>query len=76
MNRSERRRLERKGVDVPKPATPADAKRFIDQSFSDRISWTAARVILDRVTADVAWSQLQPELRQSITTFLERHPKQ
>lgn len=75
MNRSERRRLERKGVDVPKPATPADAKRFIDQSFTDRISWTAARVLLGRVTADVAWSQLQPELRQSITTFLERHPR-
>ena len=75
MNRSERRRLERKGVDVPKPATPADARRFIDQSFTDRISWIAARLLLERVTADVAWSQLQPELRASILTFLERHPK-
>ena len=75
MNRSERRRLERKGVDVPKPATPADAKRFIDEAFIDRISWVAARVLLERVAGDVAWSQLHPELRASIATFLERHPK-
>jgi hypothetical protein len=75
MNRSERRRRERAGETVPKPATPADAKRFIDDAFTDRISWTAARVLLERVSNDVAWSELQPELRASIATFLERHPK-
>jgi len=74
VNRSERRRLERKGVDVPKPATREDARRLIDEAFTDHISWVAARVLLERVTADVAWSQLTPELRASIITFLERHP--
>ena len=46
-----------------------------ERRFTDRISWIAARLLLERVTADVAWSQLQPELRASIATFFERHPK-
>jgi hypothetical protein len=57
------------------PATPEDAKRFIDEAFADRIAWTAARVILVRVTNDAFWGHLDPELRQSIATFLERHPE-
>jgi len=74
MNRQQRREAERAGQTPAKPATPEDAKRFIDEAFQDRISWTAARVILERVTNDVAWGQLNPELRQSIAVFLERHP--
>jgi hypothetical protein len=75
VNRSERRRRERAGEVVPKPATPADAKRLIDDAFRDRISWTAARILLERVTNDVAWSQLDDGLRAAIARFLERHPK-
>lgn len=74
VNRQQRRQSERDGA-RPKPAaTPEDAKRFIDEAFGNRISWVAARTILVRVTDDVAWSQLDPALRESITTFLARHP--
>lgn len=75
MNRAERRKLEREGKIAPQPATPADARRFIDDTFKDRISWTAARVLLERVTNDLAWGDLDDGLRDSIVVFLERHPK-
>jgi hypothetical protein len=74
VNRDERRRLTRAGHTPAKPATKDDAKRFIDESFRDRIAWTAARVILERVTADPEYSKLDDELRGSVERFLERHP--
>jgi len=75
MNRAQRRAAERAAQAPSPPATADDAKRFIDEAFQDRISWTAARVILVRVTNDVAWGQLEAGLRASIVTFLERHPE-
>jgi hypothetical protein len=75
MNRQQRRAASRQGP-TPKPAaTVEDAKRLIDEAFTDRISWTAARVLLVRVTNDVGWHVLAPDLRASIATFLERHPE-
>lgn len=74
MNRAQRRAAERAGDKPRAPATADDAKRFIDQAFTDRISWTAARVILERVTSDAAYGQLDADLQRAIATFLERHP--
>jgi hypothetical protein len=74
VNRDERRRPTRAGHTPAKPATKEDAKRFIDESFRDRISWTAARVLLERVAVDPEYSNLDAELRGSIERFLERHP--
>ncbi len=72
MNRQQRRQAQR--ADPPgtrQPATPRDAKRFIDQAFVDRISWTAARVLLRRVRDEGA----TPEVLAAIDRFLERHPE-
>lgn len=55
-------------------ATPEDAKRLIDQAFTDRISWTAARVLLERVRDDPSWHRIDPELTRAVDRFLERHP--
>jgi hypothetical protein len=74
VNRHERRAAERASGVKRQPATAADAKRFIDEAFSDRISWTAARVILVRVTEDRAYGSLDEGTRGSIERFLERHP--
>lgn len=76
MNRQERRQAARRGAPAPaRPATQADAKRLIDQAFEDRISWVAARVLLERVLADPASPGLDEHLRASIAIFLERHPE-
>lgn len=75
MNRAERRALERQGQTPPARATAEDAKRLIDEAFEDRISWTAARVILTRVQGDPAFGELNPQLQGSIRIFLERHPE-
>lgn len=71
MNRQQRR-AEGRAL-APKPTKEA-AEAFVGQAFKDRIGWLAARVLLVRVTNDVAWGQLNPELRESIGIFLERHP--
>lgn len=55
-------------------ATREDGRRFIDQAFTDRISWTAARVLLVRVTNDPTVNALRPELRSAIERFLRDHP--
>lgn len=71
MNRQERRSAEREGA-RPKPkATQADAKRFIDEAFADRISWVAARVLLELVVAEGA----TPDVLARIGRFLEAHPR-
>lgn len=75
MNRQQRRHPDAPGHGSQPAATPEDAKRLIDEAFTDRISWVAARTILVRLTNDHAWGQLDPELRTSIATFLERHPE-
>lgn len=75
MNRAQRRAAER-AAQAPRPAvTPDDAKRLIDEAFEDRISWVAARVLLVRISNDVGWRYLDPELRAAIATFLKRHPE-
>lgn len=74
MNRQERRQAKRAGPPSAPKATAEDAQRFIDEAFTDRIAWTAARFILERVTNDQAWIQLAPDLRRAISTFLDRHP--
>jgi hypothetical protein len=75
MNRQQRRQAAKAGPQPKPPATPEDAKRFIDEAFTDRISWTAARALLVRITNDAGWRYLDPELKVAIATFLERHPE-
>ena len=60
---------------VTRKWTPTKAKRFVEQSFTDRISWVAARVLLGRVTDDPAYGRLAPDVRDAIERFMERHPK-
>lgn len=59
----------------PKKATRADAEKFIEQAFTDRISWTAAHVLLTRVTEDPEYEKLDADLRGGIERFLEGHTK-
>jgi hypothetical protein len=47
------------------------AKRFMDEALQDKIAWTAARSMLERVTNDSAWTRLDPDLRDSIERLLE-----
>ena len=58
---------------IPKKATREDAEGFVQQAFTDRISWTAAATILQRVKDDPRYGELDPELRGSIERFLEGH---
>jgi hypothetical protein len=57
------------------PAKPVTArtiaKRFMDEALQDRIAWTNARSLLERVSNDSAWTQLDPDLRDSIERILE-----
>jgi hypothetical protein len=46
----------------------------MDQAFSDRISWTAARVILVRIVNDPHYPMLDEGVRGSIERFIARHP--
>lgn len=70
VNRAERRRLERQGHTVEQPATRRDAERFVEQAFQDRISWIAARVLLERVRAEGPTI----EVNAAIDRFLATHP--
>lgn len=54
-------------------ATHKDAERFIADSFTDRIAFTAARVLLVRATEDAAFASLDPELQAAIDRFLDKH---
>lgn len=80
-NRQQRRASARsldkgKATGTPaRPATQADAKRFIDQAFEDRIAWVASRTLLERVLEDPASPGLDDGLRSSIAIFLKRHPE-
>ena len=56
-------------------ATREDAKGFIAQAFTDRISWTAAHVLLERVTKDPAYDQLDAATRGAVERFLVGHKK-
>lgn len=55
-------------------ATREDGRRFVDQAFTDRISWVAARVLLVRVLGDPTVNGLRPDLRSAIERFLRDHP--
>jgi hypothetical protein len=78
VNRDERRRLARAGHKTEHPPTQADGKRFIDEAFRDRISWTAARVLLERARPLLGPGSYDAgeidEVAAAIDRFLERHP--
>jgi hypothetical protein len=64
-----------------KRATRADAEGFIRQAFIDRISWTAARLLLEEaypyvVTAPMKSTEKRTpsEIAKSIKRFLDDHP--
>ena len=59
---------------APTRAQRKRAEGFVAQAFTDAIAWKAARTILARVQADPASERLDPELRESLDRFLERHP--
>ena len=71
MNRQERRQADRDAARPNPKATQADAKRFIDEAFTDRISWVAARVLLELVVTEGA----TPDVLAKIGRFLEAHPR-
>ena len=77
-NRAERRaQAKAAGVKpTPRPQwTREQTERFLAEAFTNRISWVAARILLERVTNDLAWGQLDGALRLAIVRFLESHPK-
>lgn len=62
------------GESRPKKWTPKQTEQFIAGAFRDRVSWTASRHLLVRLTNDEGWNGLDPELRSAIERFLEKHP--
>ena len=53
------------------------AREFIAQTFTDRISWVAARVLLERAAVGLEGSlggEEHVKLIHDVQTFLERHP--
>ena len=67
MNRAQRRS---QGL----PKIPPEVRAHMTQSFTDRISWTAAAVLLQRTVNDPAFGSLNNDLKGGIVRFLERHP--
>jgi hypothetical protein len=67
MNRAQRRA---QGL----PKISPEVRQHMTQDFTDRISWTAAAVLLQRVVSDPAFGSLDNDLKGGIARFLERHP--
>jgi len=65
-------RAERRAQGLPKISP--EVRAHMTQGFIDRISWTAAAYLLQRVVADQAFGSLDADLRGGIARFLERHP--
>jgi hypothetical protein len=83
MVRSRAARKHPEGIPVRRASMveAANARAFIEAAFSDRVSWVAARVLLERVRTEMANGASDPahpmisiDLGIAIDTFLERHP--
>jgi hypothetical protein len=52
------------------------AKRFMDDALTDRISWNAARTLLEQLRSDPGYPGLDAELRAAIERLLARTPRE
>lgn len=54
--------------------TRKQTEKFLGETFTDRISWTAARIILEGITADDGYVHLGSATQARIERFLASHP--
>lgn len=84
-NLKDRRKSSGRGPTFPiRRATISEAqgaRKLIEATFTDRISWVAARTLLQRVVTEIDNSAGDPKQRSvsldldiAIRRFLERHP--
>jgi hypothetical protein len=80
-NRGKRASREAKGFPIRRATATeaAHAREFVQEAFTDRIAWVAARTLLERVQRQATHrggedATIPGSLLSDIDTFLRRHP--